>query len=61
MPRVSVLLPVRDAAATLGPCLESVLGQSLRELEVIAVDDGSRDGRGGCSRSGPGWTPAWSS
>src|SRR6266571_4910610 len=47
MPRVSVLLPVRDAAATLGPCLESVLGQSLRELEVIAVDDGSRDGSGG--------------
>ncbi len=46
MPRVSVLLPVRDAAATLGPCLESVLGQALRELEVIAVDDGSRDGSG---------------
>ena len=46
MPRVSVLLPVRDAAATLGPCLESVLGQSLPEIEVIAVDDGSRDGSG---------------
>ena len=46
MPRISVLLPVRDAAATLGPCLESVLGQSLPEIEVIAVDDGSRDGSG---------------
>jgi len=46
MPRVSVLLPVRDAATTLGPCLESLLGQSLHDLEVIAVDDGSRDGSG---------------
>ena len=46
MPRVSVLLPVRDATSTLGPCLESLLGQSLRDLEVIAVDDGSRDGSG---------------
>jgi glycosyltransferase involved in cell wall biosynthesis len=46
MPKVSVLLPVRDAATTLGPCLESLLGQSLHDLEVIAVDDGSRDGSG---------------
>ena len=44
MPRVSVLLPVRDAASTLDACLESLLGQSLRDLEVVAVDDGSRDG-----------------
>lgn len=45
-PRVSVLLPVRDAEATLGECLESLAAQSLREHEVIAVDDGSSDGSG---------------
>jgi glycosyltransferase involved in cell wall biosynthesis len=45
-PLVSVLLPVRDAAATLGECLESLAAQSLRDHEVVAVDDGSRDGSG---------------
>jgi glycosyltransferase involved in cell wall biosynthesis len=39
-----VLLPVRDAAATLGACLDSLAGQTLADHEVIAVDDGSRDG-----------------
>lgn len=43
-PRVSVLLPVRDAETTLPACLDSLSGQSLREHEVVAVDDGSRDG-----------------
>ena len=42
-PRVSVLLPVRDAAATLSASLRSVSRQRLRELECVVVDDGSRD------------------
>jgi glycosyltransferase involved in cell wall biosynthesis len=46
MPRVSILLPVRDAAPTLGPCLDSLQGQTLADHEVIAVDDGSTDGTG---------------
>src|SRR5687767_539058 len=41
--RVSVLLPVRDAAATLAASLRSVSRQRMRELECIVVDDGSRD------------------
>jgi glycosyltransferase involved in cell wall biosynthesis len=41
---VSVLLPVWNAAATLPECVESLLAQSLREIEVVAVDDGSTDG-----------------
>jgi hypothetical protein len=44
VPRVSVLLPVRDAAATLGPCLDSLAAQTLEDHEVVAVDDGSLDG-----------------
>lgn len=43
-PAVSVVLPVFNAAATLKRALDSVLGQSLRDLEVLVVDDGSSDG-----------------
>jgi glycosyltransferase involved in cell wall biosynthesis len=43
-PRVSVLLPVRDALPFLGDCLASLAAQSLGDFEVVAVDDGSRDG-----------------
>lgn len=46
MPRVSVLLPVRDAVATLGACLDSLARQTLADHEVVAVDDGSVDGSG---------------
>jgi glycosyltransferase involved in cell wall biosynthesis len=35
---------VRDATATLPECLDSLAGQTLGDHEVVAVDDGSRDG-----------------
>ena len=43
MERVSILLPARDAAATLPACLRSIARQSLRDFRCIVVDDGSRD------------------
>ena len=43
-PPVSVLLPVRDAQATLGAALQSVLAQTCGDFELVVVDDGSRDG-----------------
>ncbi len=43
-PRVSVVLPVRDAATPLGAALESLRAQTLADHEIIAVDDGSTDG-----------------
>jgi glycosyltransferase involved in cell wall biosynthesis len=46
VPCVSVLLPVRDAAASLGGCLRSLAEQSLVDHEVLAIDDGSTDGSG---------------
>ena len=46
MPRVSVLLPVRDAAPWLPSALASLARQTLADHEVIAIDDGSRDGSG---------------
>ncbi|MCX5738329.1 MAG: glycosyltransferase family 2 protein, partial [Proteobacteria bacterium] len=41
--RVSVLLPARDAAATLPACLASIRRQSESRFECVLVDDGSRD------------------
>lgn len=43
-PRVSVVLPVYNAEATLSRALESVREQTLTDWELIAVDDGSTDG-----------------
>ena len=42
-PLVTVILPFRDAAATLPAALASLAGQSHAALEVIAVDDASSD------------------
>ena len=42
-PRVSVVLPVRDAAATVERAARSILDSTLRELELIVIDDGSAD------------------
>jgi hypothetical protein len=44
--RVSVLLPVRDAADTLPECLDSLAAQTLEDHEILAIDDGSTDGTG---------------
>lgn len=43
-PRVSVLLPVYNGAATLERAAASILGQSWGDLELLVHDDGSTDG-----------------
>jgi glycosyltransferase involved in cell wall biosynthesis len=43
-PFVSVLMPVYNAAKYLREAVESVLTQTHRELELVAIDDASRDG-----------------
>lgn len=41
---VSVVIPCRNAAPWLGEAIESCLGQSWRDLQIIVVDNGSTDG-----------------
>ena len=43
----SIVIPVYNVAAYLPACMESVLGQDLRDAEVLLVDDGSTDGKSG--------------
>lgn len=42
-PKISIIIPVYNAAELIGPCLSSLCSQSLQELEIICVDDGSSD------------------
>lgn len=42
-PAITIVMPVRDAAATLPACLSSIQRQSFGDFELIAVDDGSSD------------------
>lgn len=43
MPKVSVIVPVYNTEQYLSSCLDAVLGQSLEDIEVICVNDGSAD------------------
>lgn len=43
MPRVSVIIPVYNGAATVAHAIESVLAQTFTDYEIICADDGSRD------------------
>jgi glycosyltransferase involved in cell wall biosynthesis len=42
-PKVSVVIPVHNSGPYLRRCLDSVLGQSLRSIEVVCVNDTSVD------------------
>lgn len=46
MKAVSVIVPVYNCKDYLSQCIESILGQSYSDLQVILVDDGSTDGSG---------------
>ena len=42
-PKISVIIPVYNAELYLKRCIDSVLNQSFKSFEIIAIDDGSKD------------------
>lgn len=43
MPAISVIIPIHNAQDYLSECLASVQGQTLRDIEVVCIDDASDD------------------
>ena len=45
-PKVSIVVPVYNVEKYLDKCIQSLIGQTLKEIEIILVDDGSTDKSG---------------
>ena len=43
---ISVIVPIYNLKDYIGKCVESILQQTYKNLEIILVDDGSTDGSG---------------
>ncbi|MBO5435491.1 glycosyltransferase [bacterium] len=44
MPKVSVVVPIYNVERYLRECIDSIINQTLEDIEIILVDDGSSDG-----------------
>ena len=44
MPKVSVIVPVYNVEDYIEKCLDSLVNQTLKDIEIIVVNDGSTDG-----------------
>ena len=42
-PKISVIIPVYNVEKYLSKCLDSVVNQTLKDIEIIVVNDGSPD------------------
>lgn len=57
-PLVSIIVPVYNVEPYLDRCIDSVINQSYRQLEIILVDDGSPDHCARCAMAMQKETPA---
>lgn len=46
MPKVSILMPACNVEKYLHECMDSVIKQTLKDIEIICIDDGSKDSTG---------------
>ena len=46
MPEISIIVPVYNTERFVSRCIESILGQSFKDFELILIDDGSTDQSG---------------
>ncbi len=46
VPKVSIVVPVYNVERYLEQCLDSILAQTLQDIEIILIDDGSKDASG---------------
>ena len=51
MIKVSVIVPIYNAEKYLKQCLDSIQSQTLKDIEVIMIDDGSTDGSSEIAKS----------
>lgn len=49
--KVSIIVPVYNAEQYLRPCIDSLVGQTWKDIEVILINDGSTDGSGAICES----------
>jgi len=43
VPKISVIIPIYNSEKYLKKCLDSVIKQTLKDIEIICIDDGSTD------------------
>ena len=46
MPKVSIIVPVYNVEPYLERCLDTLINQTIQDVEIIAVNDGSKDNSG---------------
>ena len=44
-PKISIIVPIYNVEKYLSRCLESLLNQSFKDIEIIAINDGSTDSK----------------
>ena len=51
MPKVSVIVPIYNVEKYLEKCINSLLSQTLEDIQIILVNDGSKDNSGNIAKT----------